>query len=477
MNIPRKNKSKQEQLIIYDKVDHLNSHKIKIQEMSFSILAEQAEIEVIRFDLLNLENPDLLIEKVLNYDCVHLFINNPINESFLASILNANAVPFYSVNSNLSPIRFLWNVSQQDKLPSIFNKNDSLRSILQNIINIAKTKVDRFIENELTIYYSAESQINSIFSCLETKQQDIENSLNTIIQGIYTIEKPFLFSFYKSAGLDNATNNVPQWIKNPSMGQIYISLVNYALKHAEINPFKILLDKLNEFLKKYPGSLSRISMQPFIPWVANLYNKKLDLPQVSPAIESLIFHDINQGTAQHDAILILYAAMHRNGKTNLAKAILKRVIENKMNSVALPAILLYSWIYDIGTDIDFPDISKSLDEKLFQQYPERYLTLIIIYLLNGLSSKAEDAFKFLNIRNPKMFVNEIHGEHPLCHWFLMSICYKLNNNNDEANLYLKKAISINEHRLHIYDHLLKKVDDLNQKSHSTIKIPDFITDL
>ena len=77
--------------------------------------------------------------------------------------------------------------------------------------------------------------------------------------------------------------------QNPSMGQIYISLVNYALKQAEKNPFKVLLDKLNEFLKKYPGSLSRIAMQPFIPWVANLYNKKLDLPQVTPAIESLIF--------------------------------------------------------------------------------------------------------------------------------------------------------------------------------------------
>ena len=117
--------------------------------------------------------------------------------SLLASILNANAVPFYSVNSNLSPIRFLWNVSQQDKLPSIFIKNDSLRSILQNIINIAKTKVDRFIENEQMVYYSAESQINSIFSNLEIKRQDPDISLNSIIQGIYAIKIPFLFSFYE----------------------------------------------------------------------------------------------------------------------------------------------------------------------------------------------------------------------------------------------------------------------------------------
>lgn len=468
-------KSNKRQLIIFDSQTDGNLHNIKIPEKSFLILATQPEIDALRFDLLNLKFSSTLISKMRDYNCVHLFINNPIKESFLASILNASAIPFYSNKSSLSPIRSLWNVSQQDELSSIFCSDDSIRRKLHKVISESKNNSGRIVENEQISIYSADFQTTAISRDLKPPSPSSSKSILDHIQDIYSSEISCLFSYSKIAKLDERLDCVPQWIMNPAMGQCYLSLINYFIENQDIIRVKALVENLMKFWKKYQGSLSRIAMQATKEAYYNLFDHHEEYADITPAIEKLIMHDVMEGTAQHDAIVVLYAYSCKNGRAGQSKQILDRVIEDKMLVVALPAILLYSWYRNINTNIDFTKISESLDDKNFHPYPERFLSLIILYLLNGLNEKAEAAFEVLATKNQKLFTIKSQVDTTLNRWHLMSTCYSLVNENERSAHFQKLAFTMDKKKEEARLQFSSKIDAARHKIQATIKIPDFAT--
>lgn len=469
----QKNKSKQ--LIIYDNQVDANSRDVKIPEDSFLILADRPEIDAVRFDHLDLTNSNSLISKMRDYACVHLFIKNPTNESFIVSILNASACPFYSTKSNLSPIRFLWNVSQQEVLTSLFGNDNSIRSKLQKIMTESKDNSDKKIEKTQCSFYSEKLQINAIFKDLKSLNLNAEELMFSRVQDIYSTETNCLFPYYKIAKLDETANYIPQWIMNPAMGQSYLSLVNYFLEYQDVTCVNELVENLMKFWAKHRGSLSRIAMQTTIESYHNLFDEQEEYAGITPAIEKFIMHDIMAGTAQHNAIVVLYAYLCKNGRSDQAKQILNRVIEDKMLVVALPAIFLYSWYNNIKTNIDFTKIAESLEDRNFHPYPERFLSLIILYLINGLNERAETAFGVLVTRNQKLFTIKNQGDKTLNRWHLMSICHKLNNENERADYFQKLAFKIDKKKEGAWLRFYSKIDANKNKIQTTIKIPNFST--
>jgi hypothetical protein len=348
-----------------------------------------------------------------------------------------------------------------------------MRSKLQNIMFESKNNSDKKIEKEQCPFYNEKLQINAILKDINSPNRNAGELLFATVQSIYSEGNNCLFPYYKIAKLDETADYIPQWIMNPAMGQIYLSLVNYSIEHQDGNRVKALVEKLMDFWKNHPGSSSRIAMQATTEIYNNLFDQQKEITSITPAIEKLIMHDIMEGSAQHNAIVVLYAYLCKNGSTGQSKQILDRVITDKMLVVALPAILLYSWFNNIK--VDFTKIIESLDDRNFYTYPERFIKLIILYLLNGLNQQAEAAFDVLATKYPKLLIHKNNNDNILNCWLLMSICHKLNNESERANHFQKLAFTTHKEKEEAWLPLLNKIDADRHKNKATIKIPNFAT--
>jgi tetratricopeptide (TPR) repeat protein len=217
-------------------------------------------------------------------------------------------------------------------------------------------------------------------------------------------------------------------------------------------------------------------MQPINEIYKNLFSKRQQYESITPAVEKLITHDIKKGIAVPNATIVLYALLSKNGEAEKAKQIFEWVINDKRWLLrALPDILIYTIIDNDLPKVDIGKITESMEDKIFHQFPERYLMLVIVYMLHGLYSRAEEAFKLIKTRFPKLFINKSKGETTLNRWFLLSICHKLNNDNKQATHFLELAFIIDREQEKVWNHLISKIEEQRHIPFTKIEIPNFAT--